>query len=598
MNTPDLETRIRSYYRTFEPDDSARLTLASARLIEDARRPQPRRWGLQTLRLAATFAAAAALLAVLLLPRFAPAVGPKPGTGSPGPTFDATAAVNAQVDEAGLMRSGGIWAVQGSYLLTSTDNGASWRAGTFPSPGGPVAVESVFVLDQDHAWAIASTPIPGSVPTASPTPSGQLFVVNRTSDGGRTWQSTPISGDFRCDTATLSFVDAAHGFLMCSYGSTSGPNGQNNEVRTQATKGAGTVLRTDDGGATWSVAGSATGLGSQFTASDASTLWSAPDYDSSNLTGPTLYVSRDAGVSWSVAPLPELPTAPLPGAADVRVAAGPVFWDASNGAIAVSVYVWGSSAQPAVWFYRTSDAGRSWTLVKQPTEVPAMGGPQPVAVVGKVWAAIGINGNAFFGMTESSDFGSSWAYVPGSGMPQNTAFISVDFTDKSHALATVFSGPGTRALMLSTNGGRSWHPADFGDARTKVSSTSAGPTAAKNLAEEFETMAVKGPQSAWAMLSTYSQQTFGSESQFATAEATLAKSANYQYQVGNPTKIADLSSFSQTLRDDLTKSADMSRAYVVVVSFAGISEPLVPSEEIVVAPIAASGEWRVWAPTP
>jgi hypothetical protein len=85
---------------------------------------------------------------------------------------------------------------------------------------------------------------------------------------------------------------------------------------------------------------------------------------------------------------------------------------------------------------------------------------------------------------------------------------------------------------------------------------------------------------------------------FAAAEAALNKSANYQFQIGDPTKIADLSSFSQTLRDDLTKSAEMSRAYVVVVSFPRIPEPVVPSADMVVAPLAATGEWRVWAPTP
>ncbi|HEX7613266.1 MAG TPA: sialidase family protein, partial [Candidatus Limnocylindrales bacterium] len=322
MNTPDLETRIRSYYRTCEPEDSARLMLASQALLDDARRPSARRvlWG--SLRLVATLAAAVVLLAVLVLPRLGTAVGPGSGTASPGPTFDLPAALNAQVDEAGLMRSGGIWAVQGSYFLTSTDNGVTWRAGTFPSPGGFVAVEQVFVLDPDHAWAITSNGMNGGL--ASPAASGQLFVVNRTSNGGRTWQSTTVSGNYRCDSATISFADAGHGFIMCSYGSTAGPNGQNNEVRTQATRGSGTVLRTDDGGATWSVAGSATGLGSQFTASDANTLWSAPDYSSSNLTGPILYVSRDAGVSWSVDALPEMSAATIPAAAEIGVAAGPV----------------------------------------------------------------------------------------------------------------------------------------------------------------------------------------------------------------------------------------------------------------------------------
>ncbi len=575
MNAPDLETRIRSYYERFEPDDSTRLTMASAKLLEDARRPQPRQWHWQMLRLAATLAAAAVLLAVLVLPRFAPAVGPEPGTGSPGPTFDATAAVNAQVDEAGLMRSGGIWAVQGSYLLTSTDNGASWRAGNFPDLAG-----SVFVLDQDHAWAITPSP-------SGSTPGGQLLIVDRTSDGGRTWAQTPVSGSFACDTATLSFVDAAYGFLMCSNPSTN----RNGASTSEATKGSGTVLRSDDGGASWSISGGATGLGSQFTASDRSTIWSAPDYESSRQTGVELSVSRDAGQTWAIVDLPELASVQQP--ADVGVAAGPVFWNASNGGFAVSVAPVMSSASPAIWFYRTSDAGRSWTLVRQPSQSATMMPLMRAALVGREWAVLAPQ--SLFGLSVSDDFGASWTVVPGSGMPENQTYIWVDLIDKSHGVATVLAAPGTLALMLSSDGARSWHPADFGDALAKVPSSSAQDAAtAKKVADDFESTAFKSSQTAWGMLSPYSQQAFGSESAFETAEAALFGRVNYTYQLADPTQSTDLlnsASLGQGVWDGLTGSADLGRAYVVLVSYQGASEP---SGTLVVAPLSATGAWRVW----
>ncbi|MFI5260066.1 MAG: sigma-70 family RNA polymerase sigma factor, partial [Candidatus Limnocylindrales bacterium] len=536
MSVPDLETRIRAYYDKFQPDDSTHLVLASQKQLEDARRPRQRGplWG--SLRLAAVLAVAVIFLAVLFLPRGG-TVGPGSGTNSPGPTFNLPAALDAQVDQAGLMRTGGIWAVQGWYFLTSTDNGATWRAGTFPSPGGLVAVEQVFVLDQDHAWAITSNGMNGGL--ASPTVPRQMFEMNRTTDGGRTWQTASVSGDFRCDTASISFVDADHGFVMCSYASTPGPNGQNNEVRTQAKKGAGTVLRTNDGGATWSVAGGATGLGSQFTASDATTLWSAPDYTSSGLTGPTLSVSRDAGATWSTVSLPEMYTGFIPGPVEVGVDSGPIFWDANDGALAVDVYVAGTSSPPAVWFYRTEDAGRSWTLTKKPAYLPPMAGPD--ALVGKEWVVVGTNANGFFGLSESSDFGATWTDVPGFGMPPNTAFISLDFADRDHAIATVFVGPGSRALMQSSDGGRTWHAADFGNARAMVSSKSADPAAASNLAGDYETMAIKDPPTAWNLLSSYSQRAFGSEAAFEAAETTLAKRTGYTGpQLGAPTQSLDV----------------------------------------------------------
>jgi photosystem II stability/assembly factor-like uncharacterized protein len=593
MNTPDLETRIRSYYRTCEPNDSARLMLASRELLDEARRPRPRRLLSGSLRLAATLAAAAVLLAVLVLPRFETAIGPGSGTASPGPTFNVPAALNAQVDEAGLMRSGGIWAVQGSYFLTSTDNGATWRAGTFPSPDGwPGAVPTIFVLDPDHAWAILSSAIPGSAPTASPAPAGQLSVVTRTSDGGRTWQSTTVSGDYRCDTATISFVDANHGFLMCSHGSTPGPNGPNNEARSQATKGSGTVLGTVDGGASWSVAGNAIGLGSQFTASDANTLWSAPDYTSSTYSGVALAVSRDAGRTWSTVDLPEL--ALLPKEAVVGVVAGPVFLDASDGAFAVGVDPNGSRSSPVIWFYRTSDAGRSWTLVKEPAGFPVMDFP-PAALVGREWAVIGNRG--LFSMTVSSDFGASWTVVPGSGMPSNQAFLSVDLIDKDRGIATVFGTQGTRVLMQTSDGGRTWHPANFGDARAKLGANSTDVNAVKNLAVNYTTMATKDPPTAWNMLSSYSQRAFGSESAFGAAMVALGKRTNYALAMGDITNSAVAISQQKLgpgVWADLTAVADLSRAYAVAVSFPGSSEP---PETIVIAPLSATGDWRVWVVT-
>jgi photosystem II stability/assembly factor-like uncharacterized protein len=604
MSTPDLETRIRSYYKTCEPEDSARLMLASQVLLDDARRRSPRRllWG--SLRLTATLAAAAVLFAVLVLPRLGTAVGPGSGTASPGPTFDLPAALNAQVDEAGLMRSGGMWAVQGSYFLTSTNNGATWRAGSFPSPGGDPAVEEVFVLDPDHAWAITSNGMNGGL--ASPALPGQLFEINRTSDGGRTWQSTTVSGNYRCDSVTISFADAGHGFIMCSYGSMPGPNGSNNEVRTQAKKGSGTVLRTNDGGATWSVAGSAAGLGSQFTAADANTLWSAPDSSSSNLTGVALMVSRDAGQTWSTVNLPGMYTDPIPGPVALGVD-GPVFWDAADGVIAVGVYEYNSGTQPAVWFYRTSDAGRSWTVFKEPTELPPTSS-FPGAIAGREWATIGF----FFGLVTSSDFGASWTAVPGSGMPANKPPLWLDFTDKDHGIATVFADAGaattdasgattgsggTRVLMQTSDGGRTWHPANFGDARAKLGANSGDVDAVKNLSANYETMAIKDPPTAWNMLSSYSQRAFGSESAFEAAMVALGTRTNYALAMGKITNSAAAISQQKLgpgVWGDLNALADLSRAYAVAVTFPGSSEP---PETLVIAPLSATGDWRVWVVT-
>jgi photosystem II stability/assembly factor-like uncharacterized protein len=589
MSDPNLEPKLRPYHRRFEPDNSTRLALAAREKLDEARQPRPGRSLWATLRLVATLVGAIIIVAVLLEGRFGADQGTVPGggTGSPGPTFNLPAALDARVDQAGLMRTSGIWAVQGSYLLTSTDNGATWRAGTFPAltftGGGLAGPAAVFVLDPDHAWSIAHRDVGGAT-EPSPTPAGQLFVVDRTADGGTSWQSTPVSGDFRCDTATIAFADTSHGFIMCAYPA---------DVAAGVAGPYGAVLRTDDGGATWSVVSDATGLGSQFTASDATTLWSAPDSNSPVLKGVALFVSRDAGRIWAPVDLPELSSVPV--GAKVRVEAGPLFSDASNGAIAVGVFVNGAGGEDAVWFYRTSDAGRSWAVVKKAIDFPMIDFP-PASAVGQVWAARML-GN--YKWTVSGDFGASWTEVSGSGLPPNTQFLWFDFADASHGVGTVFAAPGSNALMLSSDGGQTWHAADFGDARAKVpSDPSQDPAAATKTVNDFEEAAYKAsPAMAWNMLASYSQRAFGSEPAFETATAALRKRTNYSYQVGEATHdatIRDRLNLTPGVWDDLTAFADLTRAYIVVVTYPGTSE--LP-ETLVVAPLTVTGDWRIWVVT-
>jgi photosystem II stability/assembly factor-like uncharacterized protein len=588
MSTPDLESRLRTYYRTVVPDNSARLVMTSSRLLEDARRARPRRSILGTFRLAGTLVGAAIVLAVLVMARFNGGVTPGPvgGTGSPGPGFDSTAALRAGVDTAGAMRNGGLWAVQGSYLLTSIDSGATWRAGTYPSPSGVTAFATTYVLDQDHAWALTADRSTNG--TKSPALPGTL---SRTSDGGSTWQAAPVSADFECDTASLQFVDAQRGFLMCVVPSTPGPTGPTSISMSSATESSGTVLATTDGGITWSVTGTANGLSTSFVASDADTLWSVPDRVTNWKTGARLLVSRNGGANWSAVDLPGLSSLRNPGnTVDITLAAAPSFWDASNGTVAAGVFLNGTGTPPAIWFFRTADAGRTWMAVKKETDLPMLDFP-PFAAVGRVWAAR-MSGN--YNLAVSGDFGATWTSVPGLGMPDNTSFLSLDMFDANHGFATVFAASGTRCLMLTSDGGRSWHPADFGDARARLGSNSGDPVEAAQLAANYAVMGIKAPSIAWDILSDYSERVFGSEAAFEAAQTALGARTNYSYRLADPTQSAALLSLNNLgpgLWANLTSTADVTRAYVVVETFPGSTEP---PESLVAAPIAATGEWRIW----
>jgi hypothetical protein len=596
MNTPDLETRIRAYYRTCDPADSARLMLASRTLLDEARRPRQSRVVGRVWRIAAGFAVAAILVAVLVLPRFGSAIAPAASA-----SFDPAAAPKASADAAGLMRSGGIWAISGNYLLTSTDNGASWRAGNVPAgfQDGPVSV-----VDSNHAWLIDSSFAASVSSNASQTPTAWQLTISRTTDGGTTWQQVRVSGTFDCSLDALEFVDVEHGFLMCAAGAQPDSTSPNGNV--PASKGSATLLRTVDGGATWQVMSHAVGLGENFTASDPNTVWSSEDLGSSTLDGVALHVSRDAGATWSTVDLPEAASLPVGPATDINggeagVAGGPTFTDASRGAFAVVVT---SLHDPqTLWFYSTTDAGRSWTLVKKQIQISESS--DPIARLGHEWALTGMK--APTGLTVSGDSGASWTYVPGLGLPETSEihplFSWVDFTDQSHAAALInyLAGAVTgNYLMLSSDGGITWHPSDFGNVKARVPANAAiDPATAQNTVNAFEGNARRDPAApyaaedtlrAWGMLSPYSQAAFGSMPAFESAE-TPNTGLRQPGDAKRGTDVLSEKNLGASLWKDLNASADMSRAYVVTMSFPGAS--LAP-ETLVVAPLAATGEWRVW----
>ena len=99
------------------------------------------------------------------------------------------------------------------------------------------------------------------------------------------------------------------------------------------------------------------------------------------------------------------------------------------------------------------------------------------------------------------------------------------------------------------------------------------------------------------MLSSYSQRAYGSYAAFAAAQSALYKRTGYAFQLGDPTQstaVLNRVNLGAPLGDDMAMFAITSRAYVVVVSFAGSAEPPVT---LVVAPLSITGDWRVWVAT-
>jgi photosystem II stability/assembly factor-like uncharacterized protein len=220
------------------------------------------------------------------------------------------------------------WVLTNNHLLVTDSAGTRW---TEISPATAGNIDGVFFLDRASAWAVVSSvdPVAGLVPR-----------IARTTDGGAHWA---VSGFTTSDsetntavysgTASISFVDAAHGFVLLR--SATSPNFS-----------TGILLATSDGGASWSRRPDppiADGL--TFVTRRNGWLAGGPD-------GSQVFVTRDGGNSWRAARIPR------PAAGELSFEP-PVFHDALHGTLAAKLTS-GDSSVAAVFI--TRNAGHSWLL--------------------------------------------------------------------------------------------------------------------------------------------------------------------------------------------------------------------------------------------
>jgi photosystem II stability/assembly factor-like uncharacterized protein len=250
------------------------------------------------------------------------------------------------------------------------------------------------------------------------------FSVSRTVDGGKHWQRR-LSGDHRNSAGApllIRFFDEKHGFVA---------------------NGAGPLLRTSDGGASWTSLSLPEPMGSRIGFRDEAHGWLIAPLGRGARQPVHLYATDDAGDSWHR--LPDLPA----GIQSFAFRRSSEAWLAGN-----------NSGPPHV--YRSVDGGLSW----QQREIPLPEGSLIPAI--ESWDTLvtllpgqGAVASAFCGCPEvdgfqsiSLDGGATWRFVPDPYNPRVPVRSMVAYQDDVHWWFI-----DARVLYRSSDAGQTWSKA-------------------------------------------------------------------------------------------------------------------------------------------
>jgi photosystem II stability/assembly factor-like uncharacterized protein len=361
-----------------------------------------------------------------------------PASASPGVS-------TSTIDVAGVAPSGAIWTIGGDALALSADLGSTWRRASLPVAQTPDRPLPVFVLDATHAWVITVTP--GSVDSGNgPAFDHVHLIVNRTGDGGQTWQTASVPGDYPDTERSVVFADAGHGYLMVSGGRTN--------------QGSSTILRSEDGGATWTIAqaveaGDQGSLGSLLAVSEGTTLWAAAQGEAGPVNHPILAVSRDGGRTWATVGLPGVLS--RWGGAQNLPLGPPAFLTGELGLFALTssdeATTGDTSGNPRTLVYSTADGGNTWTQ-RASVAFDAGGSMAFLSATGWIASVQGLPAT----LEVTTDGGATWQAVNPTGVPAGS-FETIAAIDGTRLLGLILTGGNSgnpHVLALSADGGATW----------------------------------------------------------------------------------------------------------------------------------------------
>lgn len=368
-----------------------------------------------------------------------PFVSPVP-TASTAAGFP-TLSQDGGVDQAGTFGLRGLWGVRGESLFISTDAGTSWKRTTFPASTAYGGSQITTAIDATHIWTV--TLGPGTTEQTGSTADVLRYVVNRTTDGGLTWDAAVLPGNFAEAGASIAFSDADNGYLVAS------PN--------RNSFGISTAVRTRDGGATWQVTGHSPWLGPLVAVSDASTVWAGGEEQAGGqFLQPVLAVSRDGGVTWDSVRL-----ATIAGTTEAEcgcyLAEPPVFLDSMTGYVTVVSSFGNGPTYTRI--ERTSDGGHTWTVATDRPDILA----RAVAILDvSHWLMVADDPATPYSTAvyETVDGGATWAVVSSGDAWTTSAPAWMNAISPSGAVGMFPLGHSdvtpNHALAFTTDGGRTW----------------------------------------------------------------------------------------------------------------------------------------------
>lgn len=343
-----------------------------------------------------------------------------PGQGPAGvPVQDATVKQKAQppaLFSVAFVNVSTGWAGGDDVIIGTTNGGGTWRT----EWTGPRSIHSLWALDASHAWGLAYGPLGETADE-----------LVRTTDGGRVWTTSKLTGGFR----EIAFSSDEVGWAVVG-------------GVTETATGPGRLEETIDGGLHWRVSSLAGRLESVCFASP-SLGWAA--------SGSAVYRTFDGGGLWT------------------HVDAGPndfvnEGWLATVKCTGTSAWVmWTGGAAAGSQDYRVSrtlDRGAHWQIalgqlddaLPNLTRIDSYSGPFEIAsasdagFIGQC-PACGVGDSSY---TWTTNGGRTFSHAPLSGL-SGASVTDISFGDSRHGWIAGSSAGGF--LLATSDGGRSWRRA-------------------------------------------------------------------------------------------------------------------------------------------